>query len=59
MLSSVIHCTKEDENKRACAKCPHHCQHCQHVSKMGIPVPIKNNIARQPSSHRETTVIAS
>ena len=67
MLSSVIHCTKEDENKRACAKnAPITVSIVSMSAKWEYQCLQKrtsqsnrHRIVRQPSSHRETKSFAT
>lgn len=52
MLSSVIHCTKEDENKRACAKMPP-------ITVSIVSMSAKWEYQCLQKEHRKATVIAS
>lgn len=57
MLSFLIHCTIKSR-KRGCAM-PPSLSALSACQQRGKPVPVKKNIVRQPSSHREATAIAS
>lgn len=52
MLSSVIHSTKEDENKHACAKMPPSLSALSACQQNG-------NTSAYKKEHRKATVIAS